>query len=463
MFAIRELPIVEKTKHLMPNLPVLARALFGNSAYLTSKPPGQADRATGAMKPGDGLLWLPWLRQLWLIEVEGQEASKFLDQTGAFAKRKVDAAKLALQLKEIFVQFKEVLTRSIPKMMEEVIIESIIEQTFKNHVMNGILRPHGWVLSGHSGNREKLKRDYEKELRSRFVGDKHYILSTARMFCGHLSSYILLEQYCSEGCEHILRVARSLLVPVEFTSEEEAPGAKPQATLPTSDSLFKGRPAKFWTCLWRLSPSSSPKNVRLRIQIDDHNYHDFTPFWEHPGSEFMVYAPSGIPQKPSNAAKEVFGELIPEGFIYSASKLGTFVDISQTPPLKIANYKDIERYMRKKGEKVGHLPKLREGVSDITEERDYFEVLTTTKLIRIQDNIVNRPELWRTWIDRENRIMTVDEFKKYSKFKKKAVAGFRHFLTRNGIATPTRFGDAFELKGDVIPHIRRLLENPSEH
>ena len=100
MFLMKELDIVEETKHLVPNLPILARALFGDNAYLIPKAPHQSDWATQDIKIGDGLLWLPWKRQLWLIEVEWKEGSNFFYQSRAFAEGKVDEEKLFNHLKK---------------------------------------------------------------------------------------------------------------------------------------------------------------------------------------------------------------------------------------------------------------------------------------------------------------------------------------------------------------------------
>ena len=52
--------------------------------------------------------------------------------------------------------------------------------------------------------------------------------------------------------------------------------------------------------------------------------------------------------------------------------------------------------------------------------------------------------------------MSVSEFKKLSDFKPKAIAGFLHFLSNNGIAH--RFADTFTLSEGVIEPIRNLIE-----
>ena len=213
MYPMKELEVVEETKHLVPNLSILAKALFGENSYLIPKAPHQSDWATQDIKIGDGLLWLPWKRQLWLIEIEWKEGSNFFHQSRAFAEGRVDEEKLFNQLQKKLKEVKDVLIRSASELREGIILENIVKQTFKNHVHNGYLRPHGWIILGHGkDNRDKLRQDYEKELKARF-NDKHYILSMARMFIGKISSYILLEQFCSKGCEGLIKVEKSVLIP----------------------------------------------------------------------------------------------------------------------------------------------------------------------------------------------------------------------------------------------------------
>jgi hypothetical protein len=89
MIGCIELEIVEETKHIVPNLSILTSALFGKNAYFLDWKRSQKDWATKSFKYADGLIWMPWLGQLWLIEVEWKEGSNFFDQSRAFAKSKV--------------------------------------------------------------------------------------------------------------------------------------------------------------------------------------------------------------------------------------------------------------------------------------------------------------------------------------------------------------------------------------
>lgn len=214
--------VVEETKYLVPNLPILAKALFGDNAYLIPKAPYQSDWATQDLKIGDGLLWLPWKCQLWLIEIEWKEGSNFFYQSRAFAEGKIDEEKLYNQLKNILKNYYNLLNKSMHGIREGFIIEQIVNQTLNDHIFSGYLRPHGWVILGHGkDNREKLRQDYEKEPKARFREGKHYILSLARLFCGKISNHIILEQFCSKGCQELISVAPSILFPVISKSPPE--------------------------------------------------------------------------------------------------------------------------------------------------------------------------------------------------------------------------------------------------
>jgi hypothetical protein len=463
MYELVELKNVEETKHLLPNLRVMARALFGDEAYHTPKAPRQADWATDKSKIGDGLLWLPWSRQLWLIELEWKEGSNFFDQSRAFAEGKVDRDKLRAQLEEILKQFSDVLNQAGSALKEGIITRNIIEETLKNHVEGGRLCPHGWVILGHSGNREKLKHDYEKELRSRFGGDKHYILSMARMFVGGFSSYILLEQYCSKGCQRLLKVEPSILVPavsgtpVEVTSPgdviSESPPQGPQKPTRFGEGdVPGGRAAEVLAYLKNINPELNPEDVKFRIQVDDKHRHDFEIDWNYQGPQLMVFSKRGIRQKPSTAAKEVFGDLLAEKVRNISRKIGAFVDYSKTPPIEISSLTSIERHFWRTKKEVD--------TSEFLDEKGrlYLHSTDPRRRKKISDNIINRKELWEVFIEKKR--MTSEEFKRFSSFRPKAIAGFMRFLIENCLAR--RAGNVFILNEAVIPEIRKLLSKSED-
>jgi len=444
-----ELESVEETKHLVPNLPTLVKAVFGDSTYLLLKAPRQADWATDKIKVGDGLLFLPWLRQLWLIELEWKEESNFFEQSRAFAEGRINEKKLFRDLQEALSDFEQVV-QSASDMREGKFTGNIIKQTFINHVFDGYLRPHGWVILGHSGNREKLRKSYEKELKRCFSEEKHWILSMARMFSGDFSSYILLEQYRSEGCKEILSVESSILVPalvgqkamVTPGNDEEKPRVR----------TFKGRAGQVWACLRTLNPSLPPENVRLRIRIDKNNSYDFKIDWSHYGNELMVFGKQNIHQKPAKAAKQVFGSL-PEVSGNIARQFGEVVDVSQSPPARIALYKDVEDHIwQLKGNGVDVFrvgPERFEDNTAIT----YFDSISVGKQKLIYKNIRDRSELWQVFI--EKRIMMSSEFGEHSNFEPHTTAGFFTYLTKNRLAN--RFGNILILNEAVIPKIQKLL------
>jgi len=68
---------------------------------------------------------------------------------------------------------------------------------------------------------------------------------------------------------------------------------------------------RFWVYLTKKKTELKQDDVRLRIEIKD-KQHDFKLNWKHSGREFSVLTEEGMSQKPANAAKEVFGNLLPQ-------------------------------------------------------------------------------------------------------------------------------------------------------
>jgi hypothetical protein len=93
-------------------------------------------------------------------------------------------------------------------------------------------------------------------------------------------------------------------------------------------------------------------------------------------------------------------------------------------------------------------------VKELKKTADYFEVIGPGKEKRIQDNILDRRDLWEQFLEKKE--LRVLDFKKLSAFKPKAVAGFSKYITENGIAD--RAGDSFRLRENAIGPIKSLLE-----
>ena len=206
--------------------------------------------------------------------------------------------------------------------------------------------------------------------------------------------------------------------------------------------------------LKELSPKVKQEHIKLLIEIDKTHKHIFGVDWNHPGKELLVFGKSGMHQKPSNAAKELFGKDFLGSYGNIARKNGTFVDTSTSPVQVITRYADVEKH-------IAHLKKA--GVIAATTEVDisvsnksgaFFDSTNPHKQKMIIRNILQRRQLWYVFL--KKRKMTSGEFKKLSKFKPHAIAGFVLFLIRNEIATS--FADTFTLNEAVIPQIKELLK-----
>jgi hypothetical protein len=455
-------------------LPILVNALFGENAYFIDWKRSQIDWATEEMKHADGIVWMPWIGQIWLIEVEWKEGSNFFYQSRAFAKSKIKKNNLASTLKSTLTNYEKVLNHAAADMREGLLINNIINYTLRNHFAGDYFMPNIWVILGHGkSNYEKLKSDYLHELKARFIENKNYILSMTRFFQSNISTYILLEQICSEKCSDILSIKNSILVsgvaniseqlptqvskgypeiPESFIMQTNYQEAEANKNIESSTYINQGRGAEFWSYLSEVYNISNPKNVKLRLQLDDKKYHDFSIDWEHSVSELMIFGKDGLHKKPSNAAKEVFGKDLPQHFGNISRKLGSFIDTSDTKTNIIASYSDIESSLRKIGKNKPKVEKLT--ITKAKGTGTYFDDINVHKQKQIIKNVQNRKPLWLEFIKRKK--LTAEDFKKHSEFKPKAIAGFMHFLSHSGFAK--RFGNVFTINESVIPHIEKLLK-----
>jgi len=229
----------------------------------------------------------------------------------------------------------------------------------------------------------------------------------------------------------------------------------PPDTLPDIGGFRpKSRAAQIMAYLKQVNRGLMPEHVKLRIQIDEENMHDFRVAWEHPGDSLMLISKKGMRLKQGKAAKEVFGSLLPEGYDNIGRKCGIFIDDSQIPTKKIATYREVENHIWKiKAEAGASLPITFEPQDK--KAKTYFDSIDVDvhKQKKVRDNILNRKRLWNVFLEKKQ--MTSAEFKELSEFRAKAIAGFEFFLTRNGLAS--RFGDIFTLNEAVIPQIQKLL------
>lgn len=461
-YFLSESSVVEETKDLVPNLHNFTKAIFGDNSFFIDWQSSHKDWATNKLKRGDGLIWLPWKSQLWIIEVEWKEASNFFDQSRAFAKSKINADKFKEKLQDCLEKIEGILNEAAPGMQEGFISNNIIKQTLKKHIKDGYLLPHGWILLGHDGNNiDKLRDDYEAEVSARFKGHQQYIVSTARMFRNDFSTFFLLEHVLSKNCNQFLTIPTSTLLQGKTTIND------PSFDNITFDDISENNLIKTGNCdlikgnrtkqieyfLKSIYSNFNINNTILRINISESLYHDFRIDWNHNGTEFLIFAPNGVRKKPANAAKEVFGDQIPSTVSNIARKYSSFLDSSVSPPKVIASYKDVEHSIWKSSKLSEVNPEISNRIATDT-VITYFQNINPHKQKKIISNIIERRKLWDIFLDKKE--MTSTEFKRHSEFKPKAIAGFIHFLTHNGITT--RFGDVFTLKEEVIPYIRKILD-----
>ena len=272
------------------------------------------------------------------------------------------------------------------------------------------------------------------------------LAETTEKLCGHTVDNALTKQFLSQNAEHLILSEKP---PKKSTELAHRPIVKTNVE-PTDTA----RTALSLAYLKELCPRVKQEHIKLLIEIDKKHKHIFDVDWNHQGKEFLVFDKSGMHQKPSNASKEIFGKDFLGNYSNIARKKGTFVDTSTSPVQLIARYVDVEKYIihMKKAGVIVSTPKAHISVSN--KSGTFFDSITAHKQKMIIGNILQRRQLWEVFLKRKK--MTSGGFKKYSKFKPKAIAGFMTFLTRNEIAT--RFAGTFTLNEVIIPQIKELLK-----
>jgi len=285
---------------------------------------------------------------------------------------------------------------------------------------------------------------------NKIISEPHEFLisllaDTTEKLCGHTADNALAKQFLSRNAERLI------------LSDE--PGKKTIAFARTPifrtsvEPLDISRTALCLDYLKEMRPKVQQESFKLLIEIDKIHKHIFEVDWSHPGKELLVFGKSGIHRKPSDAAKEVFGKDFLRSYSNIARKGGTFVDASTSPFEVIIRYADVEKHITRL-KRAGFIISTAEvNISDSNKSGTFFDSITSHKQKKIIDNILQRRQLWDLFL--KNKKMTSVEFKRHSKFKPKAIAGFMMFLTRNEIAT--RFADTFTLNESVIPQIKELL------
>ena len=242
-------------------------------------------------------------------------------------------------------------------------------------------------------------------------------------------------------------------IDIQLNRKDPVVPAKKRRKTEPAPTTTTSRAGQVWSYLEKLRPRLRPENVGLLIAVDKEHTHVFKIDWHHTGRELMVFSKEGIQhRRQAYAIMEVFGNKIAAKYGSIARKMGAFVDTSKSPPEVIANYGEFERYIGRK-KIYGNGAALKPTKKYERSAKEFFNQNTYDASEKIRRNILNRRPLWEFFL--KERQMTVAQFKDLSHFKKKAIAGFMQFLTRNGLAV--RDGDLFTLNEEAIPHIKKLL------
>jgi hypothetical protein len=88
---------------------------------------------------------------------------------------------------------------------------------------------------------------------------------------------------------------------------------------------------------------------------------------------------------------------------------------------------------------------------------DFKPPVTPHDRERFRRNVVVHSKLWRAFLDKGE--LSNDELRGLSEFKRRGIAGFMRYITGHGIVT--RCARVFRLNPAAVPHIERLLTEPS--
>lgn len=370
---MKEISPVEENKHLRRNLPALAQALFGDDAYLlrgTRVP----DSMTGKGKISDGFLWLPWKRQLLVVEVEWKLAN-YPQQSWAFAKS--DPKPIKKRMKTVAADFPEVLCRLGGGIREDHVMDCLVGETINKYLKEGHLRLPIWMVLGHEGNPERLRESYLERLNGDFPYDdtrrkQGFILSMARMFQGPFSACILIEQHRVESNEfrELFPVPDALVVPALPASEAGASVPPPAPEDPkASGRSVVGDPPKFdrqagstgtpvgtgkkrYDVLRRLCREKgrgepSPSDIHLQVEIKGVTKY-FAIDWGASLETILVRDQESRSARPARAVKERFGKNALREWDHVARRYGRYVLFSDdtTEPVEIARYSAVEQELK---------------------------------------------------------------------------------------------------------------------
>jgi predicted type IV restriction endonuclease len=347
-------------------------------------------------------------------------------------------------MKEAWWEEKKFYTVDLLQQEPERIAAKFVELLSKDNITSGQAIKNAEATHEDQQKRNIIKKTLPKAW-NKIISEPqdavvNLLMDTTETLCGHTVGSALAKDF-------LVKNRNSLTLSEQVISK---PGRPP--TKAPFEPTHKGRAARLLLYLQKIRPRLRPENVGLLIEIDKKHSNVFRIDWHHTGKELMVFSKEGIHRKPANAIKETFGEKVAAKYSNIARKMGTFVDISKSPPELIARFGDFEGYIARERQ-YGAAASIKPVKQYKKNAKDFFSQRTSGAREKIRKNILNRRSLWNFFL--QNGQMHKSLFKEHSEFKPKAISGFMQFLTRNGLAT--RDGDIFILNQAVIPQIKKIL------